>query len=129
MALGRKGRGCDADGVDANDVVLGPMAPMLLRGIESVAGDAPLRRCRDWHRLTLLIGLDDDPLVVVSIDEEFDRERAFQLSVERPRARIVACALDEPELTVMRGGRVSGAGPATVAGLSAVLGWAPAPAP
>lgn len=101
--------------------MLGPMAPILRSGLRFVAGET-VRHCEEWSRLAFVVGVDDDPLVVVGIGEEFDRERAFQLSVERPRARIVTCALDEPRLSVMRAGRISDAGAATVAGLAALLG-------
>jgi hypothetical protein len=111
--------------VRENLVVIGPMAPMLARGIESVTeADATItvRRCLDWSHLGPTIGADDDPLVVVGIDEEYDRERAYELSLERPRARIIACELHAAELSVMRAGRVQRAGPATLAALTTVLG-------
>jgi hypothetical protein len=117
--------------VDAAVVVIGPMAPMLARGVETVTdGGAGItvRRCRDWSRLSLTIGADADPFVVVGIDEEFDRERAFELSIECPRARIVACELHRAELSVMRAGRVHHAGAASTSQLAAILGVRLAPA-
>jgi hypothetical protein len=111
--------------VRENLVVIGPMAPMLARGIESVTeADATItvRRCLDWSHLGPSIGTDDDPLVVVGIDQEYDRERAYQLSLDGPRARIIACELHTADLSVMRAGRVQRAGPATPAALAAVLG-------
>lgn len=106
-------------------IVIGPMAPMLAHAIESVTGaDAfvTVRRCRDWSHLGSAVDGDEQPFVVVGIDEEFDWVQAHQLSLECPNARIIACELHAAELSVMRGGRVQRAGAATPRALARMLG-------
>lgn len=91
------------------DVCLGPMTAMLARGIEELVaellGGVP-RRCGSWARLAWDVSASPDALVLVGINEEFDRDRAHALSVDCPAARVIACGVHVPELTVMQAGEV-----------------------
>lgn len=90
-------------------VCLGPMAPMLSVGVEELIrdiGHGALRRYDSWARLLWDVSATPAALVLVGIEEEFDRARAHSLSVDCPGVRVIAFGLRTAELTVMHGGTV-----------------------
>lgn len=118
-ALSLGGRAWDACTVPL-EVCLGPMAAMLARGVEELVGEllgATPRRCASWSRLAWDLSASPAALVLVGIDEEFDRDRAHALSVDCPDACVIACGLHAAELTVMRAGEVLLAGALTAESL------------
>jgi hypothetical protein len=97
---------------------------MLARGIEAVVhelvGSVP-RRSPTWARLTWDVSARPGALVLVGIDEDFDRDRAHALSAECPEAYVIACGVHVAELTVMCGGEVLVSGPLSAESLRSAI--------